>query len=120
MVSMKVIVVLMVSLVLIAPALFAQDKSALKTEGDKLSYVLGLNLGADMKKRSITDLNYDLLVKGMRDAIADGPKLLTDAEQEQVWTTFQQNMKASSMKMSEDNKKKVTNFWYKIKAKKVL
>jgi FKBP-type peptidyl-prolyl cis-trans isomerase FklB len=100
-----------------APALIAQDKSALKTEGDKLSYVLGLNLGADMKKRSINDLNYDMLVKGIRDAYADGPKLLTDEEQEQVWTTFQQNMKASGMKMSEDNKKKGNEFLAQNKTK---
>ncbi|HSE40680.1 MAG TPA: FKBP-type peptidyl-prolyl cis-trans isomerase [Acidobacteriota bacterium] len=115
--SMKVLVVLIISICLIAPALIAQDKTALKTEGDKLSYVLGLNLGTDMKKRSINDLNYDLLIKGIRDAYSDGPKLLTDEEQEQVWLTFQQNMKASSMKMSEDNKKKGDEFLVQNKTK---
>lgn len=114
---MKVLVVLIISICLIAPALIAQDKTALKTEGDKLSYVLGLNLGTDMKKRSINDLNYDLLIKGIRDAYSDGPKLLTDEEQEQVWLTFQQNMKASSMKMSEDNKKKGDEFLVQNKTK---
>jgi FKBP-type peptidyl-prolyl cis-trans isomerase len=113
---MKVFLILFICACLIAPA-FAQDKTALKTDNDKISYVLGLNLGTDMKKRSINDLNYDLLIKGIRDAYADGEKLMTDEEAEQVWSTFQQNMKASSMKMSDDNKKKGDEFLAQNKAK---
>jgi FKBP-type peptidyl-prolyl cis-trans isomerase len=70
-----------------------------------------------MKNRSINDLNYDLLIKGIRDAYADGEKLMTDEEAEQVWSTFQQNMKASSMKMSEENKKKGEEFLAQNKTK---
>jgi FKBP-type peptidyl-prolyl cis-trans isomerase len=113
---MRVFLVLFICACLVAPAL-AQDKTALKTENDKISYVLGLNLGTDMKNRSINDLNYDLLIKGIRDAYADGEKLMTDEEAEQVWSTFQQNMKASSMKMSEENKKKGEEFLAQNKTK---
>jgi FKBP-type peptidyl-prolyl cis-trans isomerase FklB len=114
---MRLFLVFFITACLVAPALLAQDAAALKTENDKVSYVLGLNLGNDMKRRAINDLNYDLLIKGIRDAYSDGQKLLTDAEAEKVWSTFQQNMKANSMKAGEDNKKKGEEFLAQNKTK---
>ena len=114
---MRVFLVLFISACLVAPSLFAQGATALKTESEKVSYVLGLNLGTDMKRRSIENLNYDLLIKGIRDAYTDGQKLLTDEEAEKVWSTFQQNMKANSMKASDDNKKKGEDFLTQNKTK---
>jgi FKBP-type peptidyl-prolyl cis-trans isomerase FklB len=121
-VFMKLSFVLVTCAFLCAPNLWAQTQSApLKTENDKVSYVIGLNLGADMKRRSVEDLNYDLLVQGIRDAYSGGNKLLTEEEANQIWAGFQKNLaekqKVNKMKMAEENKKKGDAFLAENKTK---
>jgi FKBP-type peptidyl-prolyl cis-trans isomerase FklB len=108
---MKMLSVLIISAFLCVPNLWAQQQTApLKTEKDKESYVIGLNLGADMKRRSVEDLNFDMLIQGIRDAYSGGNKLLTEEEQNQIWAAFQKSLaekqKVNTMKTAEENKKK--------------
>jgi FKBP-type peptidyl-prolyl cis-trans isomerase FklB len=108
---MKTLSVLIISAFLCVPNLWAQQQTApLKTEKDKESYVIGLNLGADMKRRSVEDLNFDMLIQGIRDAYSGGNKLLTEEEQNQIWAAFQKSLaekqKVNTMKTAEENKKK--------------
>jgi len=119
---MKMLSVLIISAFLCVPQLWAQQQTApLKTEKDKESYVIGLNLGADMKRRSVEDLNFDMLVQGIRDAYSGGKKLLTEDEQNQIWASFQKNLaekqKVNKMKMAEENKKKGDAFLAENKTK---
>lgn len=39
----------------------------LKNETDSLSYAIGVNLGEDFAKGELTDLNYELLLRGLND-----------------------------------------------------
>ena len=108
---MKMLSMLIISAFLCVLNLWAQQQTApLKTEKDKESYVIGLNLGADMKRRSVEDLNFDMLIQGIRDAYSGGNKLLTEDEQNQIWAAFQKSLaekqKVNKMKTAEDNKKK--------------
>ncbi|MCI0442224.1 FKBP-type peptidyl-prolyl cis-trans isomerase [bacterium] len=112
---MKMLSVLIISAFLCVPNLWAQQQTApLKTEKDKQSYVIGLNLGADMKRRSVEDLNFDMLIRGIRDAYSGGNKLLTEEEQNQIWAAFQKSLaekqKVNTMKTAEENKKKSDAF----------
>src|SRR5438132_838783 len=56
-----------------ATSAFAQTN--LKTDKDKVSYGFGLNFGRDMLRDGIapSDLDFDLMVAGLKDALADKP-----------------------------------------------
>jgi FKBP-type peptidyl-prolyl cis-trans isomerase FklB len=119
---MKMLPVLIISAFLCVPQLWAQQQTApLKTEKDKVSYVIGLNLGTDMKRRSVEDLNFDMLIQGIRDAYSGGKQLLTEDEQNQIWAAFQKSLaekqKVNKMKTAEDNKKKGDTFLAENKTK---
>ena len=64
----------------------AEEKTELTEQKDKVSYALGLNMGMNLKKQSV-DVNPDVLMQGLRDALSGEKQLLTD---EQMRETFRQ------------------------------
>lgn len=85
------------------------NKADLKTQKDKVSYSIGLDIGKTLKKQSI-EIEPAALLQGMKDAIAkDSLYLLTDAEIQEVMKNFQQEMmtkqNAKMKEMGEKNKK---------------
>lgn len=78
-----------------------QQKTVLKTQKEKVSYSIGLDIGRNFKQQSI-DINPDLLTKGIKDALSGATPALTDDEMREVMTTFQTEMMA---KMAENSKK---------------
>lgn len=52
---------------------------ALKTDKDKESYAIGLNIGKSMHKDSV-DIDPSILLRGLKDGLADGKVLMTDEE----------------------------------------
>jgi FKBP-type peptidyl-prolyl cis-trans isomerase FklB len=85
---------------LIPLILSAQGKEAPKTQKDKVSYSIGLDFGKNMRIQSV-ELNLDLLLRGIRDGMAEVKPALTDAEIRECMTTFQKEMMA---KMQEKQK----------------
>ena len=71
----------------ISPA-FAADKIELKTQKDKLSYSLGMEMGANMKKSGI-EIDPAIYQQGMKDAISGEKTLLTDQEASDIITAYQ-------------------------------
>ena len=71
----------------------ASDDGAPKTLAEKVSYGIGLNIGKNMKKDGV-DVDIDLLVKGIKDALAGTKPLLSDAEIRNAMTAFQKEMQA--------------------------
>jgi len=51
----------------------------LKTDKDKVSYALGMNLGANLKRDSI-DIDTAIFLRAVKDTLAGGKTLLTDSE----------------------------------------
>jgi FKBP-type peptidyl-prolyl cis-trans isomerase FklB len=51
----------------------------LKTQKDKASYAIGLNIGKSMKKDAV-DVDPAILLRGLKDGLADSKPLLTDDE----------------------------------------
>ncbi len=51
----------------------------LKTQKDKASYAIGLNMGKGMLKDSV-DIDPNIFVRGMKDGLAGGKTLMTDDE----------------------------------------
>ena len=82
------------SLGLLSVSAYAADKSDLKTQKDKASYSIGLDIGRNLKDQSI-DVDPKLLAQGVQDAIS-GKQLLTDEEIKGVMATFQKEMQAKA------------------------
>lgn len=76
---------------LVTIQLSAQKKTTLKTQKEKISYIIGTDIGKNLKKQSI-DVNPELLFKGIKDAFAGDKFLLTDQEIQEVMGAFQQEM----------------------------
>jgi FKBP-type peptidyl-prolyl cis-trans isomerase FklB len=101
-----------IGLVLGAFALGACDKidtgggsKELKTDKDKVSYGIGMDIGRTLKTQSLgaEDLDLNKLRQGMQDALAGNKSLLSDSALSQVMMGFQQKMMA---KQDSLNKKK--------------
>jgi FKBP-type peptidyl-prolyl cis-trans isomerase FklB len=77
----------------------------LKTETDKTSYAIGMNIGKSMNKNSV-DIDPNIVARGIKDALAGGKTLLTDDEAKAVMAAFQTEMrKKVEDKMQEDGAK---------------
>ncbi len=84
----------------------SQQKAKLKTKQDSASYSIGVDIGRNMKKQEI-DLDLNVLLAGMKDAMAAGGKIqLTDEQMQTVLQSFQaelmQKMQAKRAKESEE------------------
>lgn len=83
-----------------------QDKKPkLVTSEDSVAYVIGTNIGANLKKNIETDslnLSYELLVKGFKDALNGVDSAFLSKEvKDQIMMNFQRSMQEKQMKKME-------------------
>jgi FKBP-type peptidyl-prolyl cis-trans isomerase len=74
---------------LLSTSSFAADAPALSTQKDKLSYSFGFKIGNSIKQQD-TEVNLEVLYKGIKDALSGEKAQLSDEEIAQVLTAFQQ------------------------------
>jgi len=91
----------------------SQSPLVLKTDKDKVSYALGMNLGANLKRDSV-DIDTAIFVRALKDTVAGGKTLLTDSEARAALTQLQtvvRNKQMEKMKVAgEANKKEGDSF----------
>jgi FKBP-type peptidyl-prolyl cis-trans isomerase FklB len=75
-----------------APATRTQKPLTLETQKDKLSYAIGMNFGASLRKQSV-EVDTNILVRGLKDSLAGGKTLLTDDESRAVVAGLQAEMR---------------------------
>ncbi|MDQ1407633.1 MAG: FKBP-type peptidyl-prolyl cis-trans isomerase FklB [Acidobacteriaceae bacterium] len=92
----------------------------LKTEKDKVSYAIGVNIGKSMRKDTV-DIDPAIFSRGMKDALAGGKLLLTDDEMKAALTKLQTDLRAKQeeamQKTGEINKKAGDDFLAQNKTK---
>ncbi len=80
---------------------------------DKASYIIGFNLGSNLKQQEIP-VSADLIVKGLRDGLGGATGLLTADEIQATMTEFQQQMMAKQQAKMQvqgaQNKKEADEF----------
>jgi FKBP-type peptidyl-prolyl cis-trans isomerase FklB len=64
----------------------------LKTDKDKQSYAIGMNIGKSIHRDGV-DVDPNILLRGMKDALAGGKTVLTDDEAKAVMTNLQADMR---------------------------
>jgi FKBP-type peptidyl-prolyl cis-trans isomerase FklB len=75
------------------PKIIMRKVGSLKTEMDKVSYAIGVQLATNFKKQGI-DIKIDKFVQGIKDATAGKKLELTEAEIQQTMMSFSQRMRA--------------------------
>ena len=99
---MKRIVFAALVLSLVTP-LFAEDKPPqLKDLKDKASYSFGLNIGMNMRRQNV-DLNPDIFMAGMKDALTGRRPLLTEQEVRETMMAFQKEMQDKEAEQAKKN-----------------
>jgi FKBP-type peptidyl-prolyl cis-trans isomerase FklB len=92
----------------------------LKTQKDKVSYALGMNLGTNLHKETV-EVDPAIVLRGLKDALAAGKMLLTEDEARAVLTQLQTEVRGKQqekMKVAgEMNKKESVEFLAANKAK---
>lgn len=110
---MKVLIAVALSIALVAGCVNAGDNTALKSEKDKVSYSIGLNIGNNFKNQSV-DINPDILAKGIKDALSGSKSLMTETEIQETMAAFQKEMNAKQAErikaLGEKNKKEGETF----------
>jgi FKBP-type peptidyl-prolyl cis-trans isomerase len=103
-----------------APAAKGPASAALPTQKDKESYAIGMNWGSQLRKQSV-DVNPDILVQGMKDALSGGKTLLTEDEARAALAELQTGLRAKQeqrmKELGEANKKEGEVFLAANKAK---
>jgi FKBP-type peptidyl-prolyl cis-trans isomerase FklB len=98
----------------------ARTPLTLKTEKDKVSYAIGVNIGKSMRKDTV-DIDPAIFSRGMKDALAGGKLLLTDDEMKAALTKLQSDLRAKQeeamQKAGEVNKKTGEDFLAQNKTK---
>lgn len=94
---MRTVAVMILALMLAGCQSSGEKKTELKTEKDKISYAIGLNIGANMVRDSL-DLDYAALLQGIQDAWKDSSKhMMNLAEVQKTLMTWQQGLQAKQM-----------------------
>ncbi len=90
------------------PPTGATPATELKTEKDKLSYAVGMEMGMGVKSQGI-DIDPNLLSQGLKDAISGAKPLMSQEELRTVITGLQEEMRQKQMQAMEaaasENKK---------------
>ena len=97
----------MCGVVAISGASFAADVPELKTDKEKISYSIGMDIGGNLKRGSV-EVDPDLLARGLKDSYGGGKTMLTEDQARQAIADFQKALmakQAENMKiLAEKNK----------------
>ena len=92
--------IVVIGIVLLAAQVSAGETLSLKTQQDKESYGLGVDMGKNLKRKG-AEMDPDLVVKGMKDAMRGDKLLMTDQELLTTMRYFAAEQKTKKMKEAE-------------------
>lgn len=81
------------ALALSAPTAFAA--TALKTDADKVSYMIGYQIGSNFKRDGL-EIDLNMVTTGMKEALAGTKSPLTPEETQKLMTDLQKNLQAKA------------------------
>jgi FKBP-type peptidyl-prolyl cis-trans isomerase FklB len=120
--AMKTIILTAIFCLTITAPLLAANTNVLGDEKSRNSYAIGMMLGERWKAQGVTDVNYDMVLRGLKDVQAGGATLMTDQEMRGALTQFQHELAANEEKrrgeIAEKNKQAGETFLAQNKEKK--
>jgi FKBP-type peptidyl-prolyl cis-trans isomerase FklB len=110
---MRGIATVAVILGMVAGVAHAQSKPSLKTDQEKVSYSIGLDIGTNFKRQSV-ELDSKALAAGITDGLSGAKPAMAEDEVRKVLADFRQKMQARvaalAQQSAEENKKKGDTF----------
>jgi FKBP-type peptidyl-prolyl cis-trans isomerase len=114
--KMKLILIVVLGVAFLTAQVSAQETQVFKTHKDKISYVVGVEMARTLKAQGI-EVDMELFIKGLQDALSGGKLLLSDDEIRKASSMFHAELRrkqnetrekqALETRMAaEDNKKK--------------
>ena len=100
---MKLKLIVVLGIVFWVSCVNAQENLMLKSQKDKVSYIIGMDIGTNLKKQSI-DIDSNILAKGVKDALSGEKPLLTEQEIQETMVAFQKEMMAKQAEVGKKNK----------------
>lgn len=100
---MKLKLIVVLGILFLASHLNAQENLVLKSQKDKVSYIIGMDIGNNLKKQSI-EVDPNILAKGVKDTLSGVKPLLTEKEIQETMATFQKEMMAKQEEVAKKNK----------------
>ncbi|OGQ00370.1 MAG: hypothetical protein A2026_22560 [Deltaproteobacteria bacterium RBG_19FT_COMBO_46_12] len=97
---MKLKLIVILGIVFWVSYVNAQENLVLKSQKDKVSYIIGMDIGTNLKKQSI-DIDSNILAKGVKDALSGGKPLLTEQEIQETMIAFQKEVMEKQKKRGE-------------------
>jgi FKBP-type peptidyl-prolyl cis-trans isomerase FklB len=98
------LVVTVLGTLLLANQLCAEETQRLKTLNEMMSYIIGIDIGKNLKTLPV-DIDPDILVRGINDALVGSEPLLTEQEVREAISLFQMEILAKQEALAEKNKK---------------
>jgi len=106
---MKLRVIVVLGILFLVSQVNAQEKLVLKNQKEKASYIIGMDIGGNLKRQSV-DVDPNILAKGVQDALSGAKPLLSNDEIQETMAAFQKEMMEKQKQRGEaflsENKKK--------------
>ena len=103
------LLIIPIAVLSLASLSFGQDKSQLKDLKDKVSYSIGLNVGANFKKQG-QELNPDALLAGVKDGLSGKTPALNENELKETMEAWSKQMEDKQRVVGEKNAADATKF----------
>jgi FKBP-type peptidyl-prolyl cis-trans isomerase FklB len=103
------VIIVALAILFLGSEVKAQEKLALKNQKEKVSYIIGMDIGGNLKRQSV-DVDPNILAKGIQDALAGTKPVLSQEEIQETMMAFQKELMAKQKERGEtflaENKKK--------------
>jgi FKBP-type peptidyl-prolyl cis-trans isomerase FklB len=110
---MTMIWIMVLAIGLVTAQASAAETLQLKTQKDKISYGIGVDVARNFKRLGV-DVDMDALVKGLRDGTAGEKLLMTEDDLRATMTAYMEDLRqkqtAAMKAIAEENKKKGDEF----------
>lgn len=117
---MKMRWIAVAAIIVLASQVNAQESQAPKSRKEKISYIIGMDIGNNFKRQSV-EVDPDSLARGLKDALSGAKPLLSEQEVREIMTAFEQEMRAKQEEIrktvGEKNKKEGDKFLAENKSK---
>lgn len=95
--------IVIVGILFLVSQVNAQENLVLKSQKEKVSYIIGMEIGSNLKKQ-LADVDSTILAKGIQDALTDRKPLLTEKEIQETMAAFQKEMMVKQTEVAKKNK----------------
>ncbi len=82
----------------------SSTENTIKTDADKVSYGIGLQLAQQVKSQSFPGFNLDSLVIGLKDVFNNEPMRFPENEMQAAFSAINQQVQAAAASAAEENK----------------